>query len=158
LPLCLQKTAFAALQQKLAFCRWPEYIFGMNDLIVSDPEILGGTPVFKGTSVPVENVLACVREGLSAEEILRHYPSLSREQALAALRFQAAQRLSDMGGRAPDMEEIPRRTLEMESIAKRKLAFQNENRRQMANGVLAGEEISFIPRDVARKAKFRFKV
>jgi uncharacterized protein (DUF433 family) len=44
--------------------------------IVSDPDILGGTFVVKGTRVPVENVLAAIQAGESKFDIFRHYPSL----------------------------------------------------------------------------------
>ncbi len=55
-------------------------------LISMDDEILSGTPVIKGTRVPVYDVAASVVAGISMERILSSYPSLSREQVeLAAL-------------------------------------------------------------------------
>lgn len=53
--------------------------------IVSDPQILGGTPVVKGTRVPVANVLAAVRAGMTPFEIFRHYPSLPLDGVEACL-------------------------------------------------------------------------
>lgn len=54
--------------------------------VISDPEILSGTPVIKGTRVPVYDVAASVVAGIPMEEILASYPSLNREQVeLAAL-------------------------------------------------------------------------
>ncbi len=44
--------------------------------VISDPEILGGTPVVEGTRVPVNNVLAAVYAGNNRAEIHHHYPSL----------------------------------------------------------------------------------
>ncbi len=55
-------------------------------MVVSDPEILGGMPVIKGTHVPVYDIAANVTAGTSMEHILSTYPSLKREQVeLAAL-------------------------------------------------------------------------
>ena len=59
-------------------------------LVVSDPEILSGTPVFRGTRVPVYDVAASVAAGIPMERILASYPSLKREQVeLAALYAEA---------------------------------------------------------------------
>ena len=51
----------------------------------SDPEILGGTPVFVGTRVPVRTLLDYLTAGDSLEVFLDHFPTVSREQAAAAL-------------------------------------------------------------------------
>ena len=56
-----------------------------TQLITSDPEILGGTPVFAGTRVPVAVLFENLAGGLNLEEILDSYPSLKREQAIEAL-------------------------------------------------------------------------
>ena len=56
-----------------------------NQLVVSDPEILGGTPVFIGTRVPVAVLFENLADGLSLDEILDSYPTLKREQAIEAL-------------------------------------------------------------------------
>jgi uncharacterized protein (DUF433 family) len=57
-----------------------------RDLVVTDPEILSGTPVVKGTRVPVYDVAASVVAGISMDRILAAYPSLNRKQVeLAAL-------------------------------------------------------------------------
>jgi uncharacterized protein (DUF433 family) len=54
--------------------------------VIADPEILSGTPVIKGTRVPVYDVAASVAAGIPMEEILSSYPSLNREQVeLAAV-------------------------------------------------------------------------
>ena len=54
-------------------------------IIHSDPEILGGTPVFIGTRVPVKTLYDYIDAGDSLEEFLLDFPSISREQAIAAL-------------------------------------------------------------------------
>lgn len=59
----------------------------MSDaIIVSDPDILGGTPVFAGTRVPVRVLFENLADGISLGEILAAYPSVRREQAVEALR------------------------------------------------------------------------
>jgi len=50
-------------------------------VIRSDPEILGGTPVFAGTRVPVRNLLDYLEAGEPLSEFLEDFPSVSREQA-----------------------------------------------------------------------------
>jgi uncharacterized protein (DUF433 family) len=54
-------------------------------VVHSDPEILGGTPVFVGTRVPVRNLLDYLEAGQSLDEFLDDFPSVSREQVVAAL-------------------------------------------------------------------------
>jgi uncharacterized protein (DUF433 family) len=54
-------------------------------VVHSDPEILGGTPVFVGTRVPVRTLLDYLVAGDTLEEFLDHFPTVSREQAAAAL-------------------------------------------------------------------------
>lgn len=51
----------------------------------SDPDILGGTPVFVGTRVPIRNLLDYLEAGDSLEVFLDHFPSVNRQQAIAAL-------------------------------------------------------------------------
>lgn len=54
-------------------------------VVHSDPEILGGTPVFIGTRVPLKNLMDYVDAGDSMEEFLEDFPSVSREQVEMAL-------------------------------------------------------------------------
>ena len=56
-----------------------------QQIIHSDPETLGGTPVFIGTRVPVQTLLDYLAEGSSLDEFLDHFPTVTREQAVAAL-------------------------------------------------------------------------
>ena len=54
-------------------------------VIVSDPEILGGTPCFRGTRVPVDSLIDYLESGDTLDEFLDNFPSVSREAAIAAL-------------------------------------------------------------------------
>jgi uncharacterized protein (DUF433 family) len=54
-------------------------------VVHSDPEILGGTPVFVGTRVPLRNLIDYLERGHSLDEFLDAFPSVSREQVVAAL-------------------------------------------------------------------------
>ena len=56
-----------------------------SQVIHSDPEILGGTPVFVGTRVPFRNLIDYLERGHSLDDFLDEFPSVSREQAVAAL-------------------------------------------------------------------------
>ena len=51
----------------------------------SDPDILSGTPVFLGTRVPVQTLFDYLEGGETLDEFLEQFPSVSKEQALAAL-------------------------------------------------------------------------
>ena len=51
----------------------------------SDPEILGGTPVFTGTRVPVQTLLDYLKGGDTLDEFLDGFPGVSREQAVSFL-------------------------------------------------------------------------
>jgi len=57
----------------------------MADVIVRDPEILGGRPVFRGTRVPVEVLFENLEDGLSINEIIEAYPSLNKDDVIACL-------------------------------------------------------------------------
>ena len=54
-------------------------------IVSSDPAVLGGTPVFLGTRVPVAVLFENLADGMTLDEIIDAYPSLSRETALLAL-------------------------------------------------------------------------
>ncbi len=54
-------------------------------VVHSDPEILGGTPVFVGTRVPLRNLIDYLEGGHSLNEFLDDFPSVSRDQAIASL-------------------------------------------------------------------------
>ena len=56
-------------------------------LVVSDPGILGGKPVFRGTRLPVQSLFDYLADGLSLDYFLETFPSVTREQAAAVLRY-----------------------------------------------------------------------
>jgi uncharacterized protein (DUF433 family) len=58
-----------------------------SPVIHSDPEILGGTPVSVGTRVPVRSLFDYLEGGDTLDEFLKQFPSVRREQAIAALEF-----------------------------------------------------------------------
>jgi uncharacterized protein (DUF433 family) len=53
----------------------------VSDLVTIDPEILGGTPVFKGTRVPVKSLFDYLEDDYTLEEFLECFPTVSRETA-----------------------------------------------------------------------------
>ena len=57
----------------------------ITEVVHSDPEIVGGTPVFVGTRVPLRNLFDYLEGDYALDEFLFDFPSVSREQALAAL-------------------------------------------------------------------------
>ena len=65
-----------------------------TDLIQSDPAIMMGKPVVRGTRLTVELVLEALASGDTIEDLLAAYPRLTREGVFAALRF-AARSLND---------------------------------------------------------------
>ena len=54
-------------------------------VVQNDPDILGGTPVFVGTRVPVKTLYDYLEAGDSLDEFLNDFPSVTREHAVAAL-------------------------------------------------------------------------
>jgi uncharacterized protein (DUF433 family) len=85
--------------------------------ITIDPEILGGTPVFRGTRVPVDALLNNLEAGVSIDDFLENFPTVSRKQVLEVIRFsgETLRRLlslsEDPAGRmhASRAEETPHR-------------------------------------------------
>ncbi len=57
----------------------------VTTIVHSDPEILGGTPVFVGTRVPLKSLYDHLEAGDTLDEFLESFPSVSRRQAIAAL-------------------------------------------------------------------------
>ncbi len=56
-----------------------------KQILLSDPNILGGTPVFAGTRVPVDALIDFLEGGDTIEDFLENYPGVSREQVFAFL-------------------------------------------------------------------------
>jgi uncharacterized protein (DUF433 family) len=56
-----------------------------EQLIVTDPEIMGGTPVFAGTRVPIESLFEWLEDEYTLDDYLDSFPSVERSQAVALL-------------------------------------------------------------------------
>jgi len=82
----------------------------VDDAIVSDPEILGGMPVIKGTRVPVYDLAASVNAGIPRDRILAAYPTIQEHHLDLAVAYAKANPLEANGTRAPRGED-PRRVL-----------------------------------------------
>ena len=54
-------------------------------IVHSNPEIMGGTPVFVGTRVPLENLIDYLEGGESVDEFLEAFPTVKREQVIAVI-------------------------------------------------------------------------
>ena len=63
----------------------------------SDPEILGGTPVFTGTRVPVQNLVDYLEGGETIDEFLAGFPTVKREQVIAFIETAAEKALAAAG-------------------------------------------------------------
>ena len=61
----------------------------MKELIETNPEIMLGKPVIKGTRIPVELIIRKLGEGSTVDDLLDGYPNLSREAVMAALIYAA---------------------------------------------------------------------
>ena len=57
----------------------------LDSVVRSNPDVLSGTPVFAGTRVPLKNLVDYLAAGDSLERFLDHFPSVTREQAVAAI-------------------------------------------------------------------------
>jgi uncharacterized protein (DUF433 family) len=57
----------------------------MTDVIQVNPNILGGTPVFKGTRVPVENFFDHMEAGVTIEDFILDFPTVTKEQCVQVL-------------------------------------------------------------------------
>lgn len=66
-----------------------------SSVVHSDPEILGGTPVFVGTRVPLQALIDYLAGGHTLEEFLDDFPTVSRELAIAALEQAKAHLIAD---------------------------------------------------------------
>ena len=57
----------------------------LNGIVHSDPEIMGGTPVFVGTRVPLQNLIDYLEGGESIEDFLDAFPTVKRQQVIAVI-------------------------------------------------------------------------
>jgi uncharacterized protein (DUF433 family) len=58
-----------------------------KDFINIDKEILGGTPVFSGTRVPIQSLFDHLEKGISVDDFLEDFPSVSKEKVIQILQF-----------------------------------------------------------------------
>ncbi len=63
-------------------------------LITSTPDILGGTPVFRGTRVPVQTLIEYLEGGQTIDDFLEGFPTVTREQVIAFLEEAKARMLT----------------------------------------------------------------
>lgn len=56
-----------------------------SSVISSNPEVMGGTPVFRGTRVPVETLIDYLEAGNSVSDFLEGFPTVTKEQVIAFL-------------------------------------------------------------------------
>jgi uncharacterized protein (DUF433 family) len=68
-----------------------------ESVIQRSPDILGGTPVFAGTRVPVQTLIDYLEAGDRLEDFLNDFPSVSRENAVAALQLAKEALIHDAG-------------------------------------------------------------
>lgn len=96
--------------------RWDRY-FAAREAVTSTADVLGGTPVIKGTRVPVHDVAASVTANVPPARILEAYPSLTQEQVELASLYARANPLK---GRPPERPTIERATVISERIVERR--------------------------------------
>jgi uncharacterized protein (DUF433 family) len=74
-----------ALEQMKAHSSEPGRHVALGDYILTDRDILGGEPVFRGTRVPVVSLFEHLESGGPLDEFLENFPSVTREAAVAVL-------------------------------------------------------------------------
>lgn len=80
----------------------------IEEMVVSDPEIMRGAPVFKGTRIPVDMVADMLAQGATPDEILEGYPTLDEEKVAMAPLYVRAFPRRGRPGRRPWRGEKPR--------------------------------------------------
>jgi uncharacterized protein (DUF433 family) len=73
----------------------------LKGIVHSDPEIMGGTPVFVGTRVPLQNLIDYLEGGESIEDFLDGFPSVKREQIIAVIEAAKLKMLETVGDANP---------------------------------------------------------
>jgi uncharacterized protein (DUF433 family) len=88
-------------------------------MVVSDPEILGGDPVFRGTRVPVHMIAELIAQGSTPGELIGGYPKLTAEMIRLALLYAAAYPLRGRPRRQPwrDRQPVRRSRRKLDTIA-----------------------------------------
>ena len=67
----------------------------LGRIVTTDPDILGGTPVFAGTRVPLHSLFDYLEGGETLDEFLDQFPSVTRDQAITALAMARDSLLAD---------------------------------------------------------------
>ena len=73
----------------------------LKGIIHSDLEIMGGTPVFVGTRVPLQNLIDALEGGESIEDFLEGFPAVKRSQAIAVIEAGQIKMLETVGHAHP---------------------------------------------------------
>jgi len=73
----------------------------IDALLSCSPEVMSGTPVFRGTRVPVKNLIDYLAAGDSIDDFLAQFPTVKREQATALLAIAEELILARLGEAAP---------------------------------------------------------
>ena len=81
-----------------------------QELVTSNPEVMRGTPVYRGTRIPVDLVADMLAQGATVEEILEGYPALDREKVELAPLYMKAFPRRDRPVRLPLADQKPVRT------------------------------------------------
>ncbi len=68
----------------------------LSEIVSRDPQVLGGTPVFAGTRVPIDTLLAHLKAGDTIDTFLQDFPTVSRSQAEAAIELATELILAEM--------------------------------------------------------------
>ena len=68
----------------------------LDSIVTKDPDILGGTPVFRGTRVPFQSLLDYLEGGQTLDEFLDDFPTVTREAAIHALEHAKALVFSEL--------------------------------------------------------------
>jgi uncharacterized protein (DUF433 family) len=68
-----------------------------DEVILKDPDILGGTPVFRGTRVPFQALLDYLEGGQNLDEFIDDFPTVTREAAIAALELAKSVLVGQLG-------------------------------------------------------------
>ena len=79
---CFEGSEFLVVRFELG---WYFFFMSATDLILTDPDILGGKPVFKGTRVPVKTLFDYLERGYALDEFLECFPSVSKDLAVKVL-------------------------------------------------------------------------
>jgi uncharacterized protein (DUF433 family) len=69
----------------------------VSEIITRDPDILGGTPVFRGTRVPFQTLLDYLEGGQTLAEFLDDFPTVTRDAAISALEHAKSLLVSQLG-------------------------------------------------------------